>query len=90
MEFIRLHNLGLVVNGILRAASSVMTGGAYLGLVWLGYEAGSNLMDYIVTDPVTSGENLSSSSLLGFKSLSTKPADWINLTLISGTDTTRR
>jgi hypothetical protein len=41
-----------------------MTGGAYLGLVWLGYEAGSNLMDYIVTDPVTSGENLSSSSLL--------------------------
>lgn len=80
---------GVVVNGILRAASSAMTGGAYLGLLWLGYEAGSRLMDYMV-NPATSDENLSSTSLADFKSLSTKSADWINVAPISATDVARR
>jgi len=78
---------GLIIDGILKTAATVMRGGTYLGAAILVADSTvSQLGIETIYDPV-SNEFV---SLTDFKALSTKPADWINLVPISQTDSSRR
>jgi len=86
---------GVVINGILKVASSAMTGGAYLGLLWTGYEIGSSLMEYMVGNPLAIDETLPVVPALDFKAsnLAEKPntvPELFNITPLPAADVSRR